>query len=209
MTAIWFLLRWLGILFFGLTGAAMSLSAVGAVLHGQLRMDTGMTCFWAILAWASVWHLAKDTRAAWRGGASPATVKSEFTVVAVILLLLGAAGAVVWPRFRELLDYSQDGANKGNLGGLREAISAYTAARGKPPETLADLVTHGFMPQIPPVRPSRTTHKKSNEVVAAGATPSDTGHWAYRVDSSSDPARGVLMIDCTHTDARGSVWASY
>jgi hypothetical protein len=209
MNAIWFFLRWLAILFFGLTASSMTVGAVGSTFRGIFHIDAVMMYFWAILCWAAVWHLAKDTRAAWTGGASPKTVRSELGIALFLFLLLGAAGLIVWPKFRELLDYSQTGANKGNLGGLREAISNYTAARGKPPATLEDLRTHGFMKEIPPVKPPGTPHRKSDEVVLAGDAPADTGHWAYRVDTSSEPARGVLIIDCTHTDNKGSVWASY
>lgn len=84
------------------------------------------------------------------------------------------------------------------------------AAAPAPPSLEAAL--DKTMPKVPILWSSSSVgpHKTSSEVIVVSErTGTDSGKWGYVVSLSSPALSGDVYIDCTHTDAKGSVWTSY
>lgn len=132
---------------------------------------------------------------------------------AAICGVVAVLAAIVLPGFSGLFRKSAEGAMKGSLAAMRQAIENYRRAHGgRAPESLEDLVGAGDLAQIPPLWPrfSGIAHPTSAAAtVVAEAAMTDSGRWAYVVSASSPGLTGALFIDCTHTDTRGSAWTSY
>lgn len=106
---------------------------------------------------------------------------------------------------------------KGDLGAVRSALSIYYGdAEGRYPAKLSDLTIGGkYLSAIPKIQIG--AHKLTDAVLdvkevsghaALRRKLKDTGGWAYVSDPKS-PIYGTVVIDCTHTDTRSSVWAEY
>lgn len=68
------------------------------------------------------------------------------------------------------------------------------------------------MPEIPTAWGGSETaydvpHRPTKEV-RQGSVPSDGGGWLYDNSAGKNKTR-TLIIDCTHTDFKGRVWADY
>lgn len=97
---------------------------------------------------------------------------------------------------------------KRSLGSIRSALSIYYGdMEGQYPQDLAMLTIGGkYLSAIPKVGPG-TMHPASS-LIRNGATPTDEGGWLYNNLPSSANA-GNVMINCTHTDSKGSAWTTY
>lgn len=161
------------------------------------------------------WFAARDT---WRGlrgrrPVIPAYLRAEVSTTVGAAVIIALCGAVAWPRFRELIRYSGEGAMKGNLADLRQRIVAYRGAHdGASPPALEALIDAKTLPRLPVLWSSSYVgaHAKTTEsIVAADRTGADTGKWAFVISPSTPELHGTVFIDCTHTDARGSAWTSH
>lgn len=155
------------------------------------------------LAGRQVWKVARGTAVY-----PEKLMQDELTATAVVFCLFALALAIVWPTFGDLVRKSAEGANKGNLGLLRQDLEDYRKAHeGRVPAALDELGRgrqHAFNLWS---YKAGTNHSKTTAwFPATGAPSADTGQWAYVVDPSSG-AR--LYIDCTHTDSRGTHWTAY
>lgn len=118
---------------------------------------------------------------------------------------LYAMFAVVWPAEATLIHRSGEGATKGNLSALRAAL-ADAVARGPAPATLEGLAAVGGPAHLPNVRVGYKQHPRTRDsVVLKDGVPTDSGKWGYIVTASS----ASVIVDCTHTDSKGSTWTSY
>lgn len=126
-------------------------------------------------------------------------------MLAVVLPFL-----VMWPKVKDVLRYSIEGANKGNLAALRAAAEDYKAARGVYPPGLKELAESGFIAAIPPLWGSGLAGFPHPKTAAAAVyekpEPRDSGGWAYSVRQGSAP---LVFIDCVHKDSRGLAWSAY
>lgn len=134
-------------------------------------------------------------------------------VVAFLIVAAGLGGCVVsgargvtnsaWFMGKGLGDQT-----KGRLGSLRSALSIYYGdLEGVYPESLASLTVNGkYLSEIPPAQVPGA-HQDSR-AVTLGKVPDDAGGWLYNNDPR-DANVGNVMVNCTHTDAKGSAWASY
>lgn len=97
---------------------------------------------------------------------------------------------------------------KGNLGAIRSALSIYYGdPEGQYPDDIAALTIGGkYLTSIPAVGPL-DNHPASSKA-RLGSQLTDEGGWLYN-NSAKDANVGVVMINCTHTDVKGTVWASY
>jgi type II secretory pathway pseudopilin PulG len=120
---------------------------------------------------------------------------------ASMVLVIGCA--IVYPRFGELLRYSGEGANKGNLGAVRAALDGYAKTKGRP-AALDALVKEGALPYLPRLS-WRGPHRSTREsLTLEPGVFTDSGRWGYSVEASTP-----VYIDCTHTDSRGLAWNNY
>jgi len=199
------------LLLFGLT------SLVGAALtlrHGGVLIAL-LSTLPALGILALGWFAARDT---WRvlrreRPAVPGYLRAEVNAALAVGVIGALCLAIAWPRFRDLLRYSGEGAMKGNLADLRQRVSAYRSAHeGAAPPALETLIDPKTSPRLPTLWSNSYTgaHPKTTEaIVAADRTGADTGKWAYIVSPSTPELHGTVFIDCTHTDNRGSAWTSY
>lgn len=100
------------------------------------------------------------------------------------------------------------------LGSMRSALSIYYGAEGGqyPRELEALTISKKYMAEIPMAWGGSETaydvpHRATREV-RSGSVPTDEGGWLYN-DAPGDEKRGTVLINCTHTDIRGRVWAAY
>lgn len=215
----WLLARWaacraLWITAFPLAfGLVMLVAPADAIQRGRYAAAP-LTAIPSLIAFLLVWWSIRDTwRVATRRTVYPAGVlRGEVratTAAAVIGALLLAS---VWPSFKDLMRYGAEGAAKGNLGALRHTVDEYQGAHeGLSPESLDALVRAGKV-ELRRLWPrfSRASHPPTDgAIVVSGRDGTDSGKWAYVVSASSPALTGAVFIDCTHTDAKGSVWTSY
>jgi len=126
--------------------------------------------------------------------------------VAVLVLSLSAC-----ERLAEMGLYPKEqetSSPKGNLGALRSALSIYYGdLEGQYPEDITALTVGGkYLTTIPAVSPMG--NHPASSMSRLGTQLTDEGGWLYN-NVPKDANVGNIMINCTHTDVKGSVWASY
>lgn len=160
----------------------------------------------APLAWLS-WRCARKTRAVWRGW-EPLPPLAAYKVAGVMLggvaLFFAYMGVMMESMFRN----RYEGSMRGNLGAVRSALSIYYGdLEGAYPEDLRALTVQGkYLTAIPKVK--IPVHHWASAKVHAGPAPDDAGGWYYN-NVPGDANIGTVLINCTHTDVKGSVWTSY
>lgn len=117
--------------------------------------------------------------------------------------------AIAIPKFTMIIRQGNEGRAKGYLGALRSELSIYfVESKGLYPTDLAALAKRpGSSMRFLPKANTPPYHPDSDKVVY-GTAPTDSGGWLYDNDLAS-PTSGTIMIDCTHTDTKGTVWTYY
>jgi len=139
--------------------------------------------------------------------------RKGFTLIElmIVVAIIGILAAIAIPKFAELIRKSSEGASKGNLGALRSAMSIYYGdMEGSYPANVAALTIGGkYLTVIPPAK-APNYHADGSGVVllSAAAAPSDAGGWYYN-DETTNANVGNVLVNCTHTDTKGSVWTGY
>ena len=124
----------------------------------------------------------------------------------MVVLLITILAAIAVPKYGEAMRNSTEGGTRANLGSMRKAISIYYSdMEGQYPADTAAMIPK-YLRKIPAVK-LPGYHGDSNAVLLAAA-PSDAGGWFYN-NVAGDAAYGAARVNCTHTDAKGSVWTSY
>lgn len=114
-------------------------------------------------------------------------------------------------------DLEKEGRAKGDLGAIRSALAIYYGdTEGHyPPDLAALTVNQKYLTRIPAL--DLPKHKPSDKVrvltrvrdaADLDSQLKDSGQWLYVADPGS-PMDGTLLIDCTHSDSRGTAWKSY
>lgn len=123
----------------------------------------------------------------WRAGARRGPAPIGFTliemmiVITIILVLLSIAAG----RYEQSVLRAREAALKQDLAVMRHAIEQYTLDKQQPPQSLEDLVTAGYLREIP-VDP--ITRRKDWVVVQDNfvLSPEQTGYGITDVHSASD-----------------------
>ena len=130
----------------------------------------------------------------------------------IVVAIIGILAAIAIPKFAELIRKSSEGASKGNLGALRSAMSIYYGdMEGSYPATITALTIGGkYLSEVPKAK-APNYHADAASVVlmtVAGTAPTDVGGWFYN-DVVGDANVGNVLVNCTHTDTKGTVWTGY
>jgi type IV pilus assembly protein PilA len=128
----------------------------------------------------------------------------------IVVAIIGILAAIAIPKFGDLIRKSSEGASKGNLAGLRSALTVYYGdMEGHYPAQLAALTLSGkYIGSIGVAKTPGYHSDNSTELDALPSAGTDTGAWLYD-NVTNDANLGAMQVNCTHTDSRGSVWSSY
>lgn len=117
-------------------------------------------------------------------------------------------GTIAINKFRGLTRMGSEGASRGNLGAIRSALSIYYGdTAGVYPSSLNSLTEGGKYLREIPMAIVPYYHRDSSKVTF-GKVPDDSGGWVYDNDPK-DKDFGLVFVNCTHTDTKGSSWNSY
>ncbi|MFH2203857.1 MAG: type II secretion system protein [Elusimicrobiota bacterium] len=129
----------------------------------------------------------------------------------IVVAIIGILSLIALPKFADMVRKAKEGATKGRLGAVRSALMIYY---GDAP---------GFFPNDPSVLTAGASyldaftaaetpnyHPKSAAVVlgSGAAALTDAGGWGYVNDATSQ-WYGTIVVNCTHTDSKGSIWTDY
>ncbi|MBI4375022.1 MAG: prepilin-type N-terminal cleavage/methylation domain-containing protein [Elusimicrobia bacterium] len=139
---------------------------------------------------------------------------SGFTLIElmIVVAIIGILAAIAIPKFSNLIRKSQEGAGKGNLGSVRSALSIYYGdMEGVYPTELESLTVAGkYLSALPQAK--TPPHHTDNSGVADGAATvteaAPAGGWFYN-SVVADANFGTVLVNCTHTDTKNSIWTFY
>jgi prepilin-type N-terminal cleavage/methylation domain-containing protein len=135
---------------------------------------------------------------------------SGFTLIElmIVVAIIGILAAIAIPKFASLIRKSGEGASKGNLGAIRSALSIYYGdMEGQYPQALAMLTVNGKYLAAVPVAKAPNYHADSSAETDQ-TTSNDGGGWSYD-NTAGDLNLGTVLVNCTHTDTKGTLWTSY
>ena len=128
----------------------------------------------------------------------------------IVIAIIGIISAIALPKFVSLIRKSGEGSSKGNLGAIRSSLSIYYGdMEGQYPQQLAALTLSGkYLPSIPPAKTPNYHPDASAEVDGVFSAAGEAGGWVYD-NVFADSNYGMGIVNCSHTDTKGSLWTAY
>jgi general secretion pathway protein G len=127
-----------------------------------------------------------------RGGRSAFTLIEMMIVMAIIVILV----AVAVPFYQKAIVRAKESVLHNNIFALRSAIDEYSYDKQKAPQSLQDLVTAGYLREVPkdPITQS-SDWKIIMEDAGQAVSPSEPGIWDIRSGSSQKSLEGTSYSD--------------
>jgi len=129
----------------------------------------------------------------------------------VAVAIIGIIAGIAVPKYLDIVQKSQEGSTKGNLGAIRSALVLYYSENDSeyPRDNLNSMFFggHHYMPEIPAMQVISAQHPISRSVTAESA-PTDIATWSYN-NNDTTIFWGRPSVGCTHLDLRGQIWSSY
>lgn len=135
---------------------------------------------------------------------------SGFTLIElmIVVAIIGALAAVAAPKFGSLIRKANEGASKGNLALIRAAMMIYYGdLDGQYPATLTAMTVDGKYLGALPVAKTPNYHADSS-VTFYQTGVNDKAGWSYN-NTAGDANQGTVLVNCRHTDSKGTIWSSY
>lgn len=134
-----------------------------------------------------------------RNNSMPQKSDRGFTLIelVMVIVIIGVLSAIIVPNFVDYVGKSGASSTKANLSIMRTAIQAFRGDNTGtyPADDLANLVTGGYLPQIP--------EDGVLEVKTVVNTADGLGGWHWNTTSK------VLLPNLTGNDAYGDAYSSY
>jgi general secretion pathway protein G len=136
--------------------------------------------------------------AACAGAGLPGEAGFTLVELMIVMLIIAILAAIAIPSYVSVLKAGREAVLREDLHVMRGAIDSYTMDKGKAPQSLDDLVTSGYLREIPA---DPTTHSKDTW------TPdTDT---AYTDINESDPGITDVHSGSTETATDGQPYSSW
>jgi general secretion pathway protein G len=121
------------------------------------------------------------------------TLVELMVVMAIVTILV----SIAVPLYQKALIRSKESVLKNNLFTLRVVIDEYTYDKQKAPQTLQDLVTEGYLREVPidPITGSNTTWRVIMEDVMASVNQTEPGIFDVRSGSDQISLEGTPYSD--------------
>ena len=117
-----------------------------------------------------------------------------FTIIElmVVLVVISILVSIAVPYYQKALIRSKESVLKNNLFTMRVVIDEYTYDKAKAPQTLQDLVTEGYLRQIPvdPITNSNQSWRVIMEEAGNSASQSEPGIFDVRSGSDKTSLEG-------------------
>ncbi len=121
------------------------------------------------------------------------TLVELMIVMAIIVTLI----AIAVPYYQKSLIRSKESVLKSDLFTTRQMIDEYSFDKQKAPQTLEDLVTEGYLREVPrdPMTGSNTTWKLIMEDPSQSVSQQEPGIWDIRSGSDKNSLDGTAYAD--------------
>ena len=135
----------------------------------------------------------QDRPRAWKRALRGFTLIELMVVMAIISVLL----AIALPIYQKSIVRAKESVLRNNLFTLRTMIDEYTIDKQKAPESLQDLVSEGYLRQIPqdPITGSSDTWRVIMEDTPVGGSTSSPGVFDVRSGSDKTALDGTAYSD--------------
>lgn len=135
----------------------------------------------------------KHNRARWKRALRGFTLIELMVVMAIISVLL----AIALPIYQKSITRAKESVLRNNLFTLRTMIDEYTIDKQKAPDSLQDLVSEGYLRQIPqdPITGSSDTWRVIMEDTPVGGSTSSPGVFDVRSGSDKTALDGTSYSD--------------
>ncbi|HMU75477.1 MAG TPA: prepilin-type N-terminal cleavage/methylation domain-containing protein [Elusimicrobiota bacterium] len=136
--------------------------------------------------------------------------RGGFTLIElmIVVAIIGLLAAIALPKFANLVTKAREATIKGKLGSLRSALSLYYAdTAGLSPFAafyVGQCLAPRYIESVPSIQiPGYPSHVSGNNFTGTIDDAAMTGGFPWCYISQR------LVISCTHTDSKGTVWSEW